>query len=71
MGKKSPERLFIFGWWYFQCYFIKKNSFITIINFLKKFMDIKIDDKKILNTVNSCNFDNLAKMEKAGGFSRG
>ena len=45
-----------------------KNSLIIIINFLKKFIDIKIDDKKILNTVNSCNFDNLAKMEKAGGF---
>ena len=45
-----------------------KNSLIIIINFLKKFIDIKIDDKKILNTVNSCSFDNLAKMEKAGGF---
>ena len=45
-----------------------KNSLIIIINFLKKFIDTKIDDKKILNTINSCSFDNLAKMEKAGGF---
>ena len=45
-----------------------KKSLIEIINFLKKFTDIKIDDKKILKTVESCNFENLRKMEKNEGF---
>ena len=45
-----------------------KNSLIGVLEFLKKLMDIKIDDKKILNTINSCNFENLAKMEKEKGF---
>ena len=41
---------------------------IEIINFLQKFTDINIDDKKILKTVESCNFENLRKMEKSEGF---
>ena len=45
-----------------------KKSLIEIINFLQKFTDIKIDDKKILKTVESCNFENLRKMEKNEGF---
>jgi len=45
-----------------------KNSLIKIINFLNKFMSIKIEDEKILTTVDSCSFDNLAKREKAEGF---
>ncbi len=45
-----------------------KKSLIEIINFLQKFTDIKIDDKKILRTVESCNFENLRKMEKNEGF---
>jgi len=45
-----------------------KNSLIEIINFLNKFMYIKIDNQKIVNTVESCSFDNLAKREKAEGF---
>ena len=45
-----------------------KNSLIEIINFLNKFMYIKIDNQKIINTVESCSFDNLAKREKAEGF---
>ena len=46
-----------------------KNSFIRIINFLNRFMDIKVDEKKILNTVNNCQFDKLAELEKKEGFS--
>ena len=45
-----------------------KNSLVEILEFIRKFMDIKIDNKKILNTVNSCNFDKLAEMEKNEGF---
>ena len=45
-----------------------EKSLIEIINFLQKFTDIKIDSKKILKTVESCNFENLRKMEKNEGF---
>jgi len=46
-----------------------KNSLITIINFLQKFTNVKIDEKKILKTIKSCNFENLRKMEIKEGFS--
>jgi len=45
-----------------------KNSLITIINFLQKFTNVKIDEKKILETIKSCNFENLRKMEIKQGF---
>ena len=45
-----------------------KNSLIKIINFLKKFINIKIDNKKILKAVESCDFAKLRKMEKDQGF---
>tara|TARA_B110000014_G_C20023005_1_gene530861 strand:- start:104 stop:955 length:852 start_codon:yes stop_codon:yes gene_type:complete len=45
-----------------------KNSLEKIINFLQKFINVKIDDKKILKTVESCNFKNLRKMEESEGF---
>ena len=45
-----------------------KNSFITIINFLKEFMNIKIDQKKISNTIDNCSFDKLAELEKKRDF---
>ena len=45
-----------------------KKSMIEIINFLQKFTDIKIDNKKISKTVESCNFENLRKLEKKEGF---
>ena len=45
-----------------------KNSFITIINFLKEFMNIKIDQKKISNTIDNCSFDKLAELEKKQDF---
>ena len=45
-----------------------KNSFITIINFLKEFMNIKVDEKKISNTIDNCSFDKLAELEKKQDF---
>jgi len=44
------------------------SSLEEIINFIKKFIDIKVDNKKILKTVESCNFKNLRKMEQEEGF---
>ena len=44
------------------------NTFKSVLNFLRKLMDIKIDEKKIINTINSCNFETLAKKEKNEGF---
>ena len=43
-------------------------SLIKILNFLKKFIDVEINNKKILKTVKSCNFENLRKMEIDQGF---
>ena len=45
-----------------------KKSLIEIINFLQNFTEIKIDNEKISKTVESCNFENLRKMEKKEGF---
>ena len=48
-----------------------ENSFLhfkKILLFLQNYMDIKIDDKKIKNCINSCEFKNLKKMEKNLGF---
>ena len=45
-----------------------KKTFILILNFLSKFMNIKIDNKKIENVINSCSFDRLAEKEKIEGF---
>ena len=47
-----------------------KTTFINVLNFLSKFMDIKIDDNKIDNSLTSTNFENLSKMEKTEGFVR-
>ena len=45
-----------------------ENSLIKIIKFLKNYIDVEIDTKKISKTINSCAFDNLANMEKKFGF---
>jgi hypothetical protein len=45
-----------------------KATFINIINFLSKITQISVDEKKILNTVESCSFKNLKKMENEQGF---
>ena len=44
-------------------------TFKSILDFLSKFMIIKIDEEKILNTVNSCEFKTLVKMENDKGFN--
>ena len=45
-----------------------KNTFITIINFISKLMEVKLNEEKILNVVNSCAFEKLVKRENADGF---
>ena len=45
-----------------------EGSLLTILNFIKKFVDIEINDKKILKAVKNCNFENLQKMETDKGF---
>ena len=45
-----------------------QGTLISILNFLSNLMDIKIEKKKITNAVNSCDFEILAKKEKAEGF---
>jgi len=44
------------------------NTFKSILNFLSRLIDIMIDEKKIINTVNSCSFETLAEKEKTEGF---
>ena len=44
------------------------DSLIKILHFLQKFIDVKIDNKKILKTIESCNFESLHKMEIEQGF---
>ena len=48
--------------------FDTKNSFIKIINFLSKFIEVKFDENKINNAINTCGFDLLQKKEKEEGF---
>jgi len=45
-----------------------EGTFVKIINFLQEFIEVKIENKKILKTVNSCNFKNLVRMEKVQDF---
>ena len=40
-----------------------------ILNFLKNFIDIKIEENKILKTIESCSFDRLSKNEQIEGFA--
>ena len=42
--------------------------FISILEFLSKFIKINFDKNKIKNSIDSTNFDNLVKMEKKEGF---
>ena len=46
-----------------------KGTFILILNFLKNLMDVKIDDRKIKNAIDSCEFEALVKKEKKEGFA--
>ena len=42
--------------------------FISILEFLSKFMKLKIDKEKIRESINSTNFKTLSKIEKKQGF---
>ena len=45
-----------------------KREFTNILIFLKKIIDIDIDEKKILKSIKSCSFSKLSKMENQYGF---
>jgi len=45
-----------------------EKEFTKILIFLKKIMNISIDQKKILKSINSCQFSKLSKMEDVYGF---
>ncbi len=46
-----------------------KKTFNIILDFLSSFMDIKIDEKKIMKTIETCDFDRVSKKEKEDGFN--
>ena len=46
-----------------------KETFLSILKFLSTFMEIKIDERKVISCVNSCNFNVLVKKEEEEGFS--
>jgi len=45
-----------------------KETFVSILNFLSKFIKIEINEKKIENSISSTNFENLSALEKKLGF---
>ena len=45
-----------------------KKTFLEVLNFLKQFINVKIDEDKVLKTIESCAFDNLSEREKLEGF---
>jgi len=45
-----------------------KKTFMSILNFLSNLMKIRIEEKKIINTIDSCRFDVLSNKEKNEGF---
>ena len=45
-----------------------KSTFVKIINFLSKLMKIEMNEKKVINTINSCSFNKLVEKEKKEGF---
>tara|TARA_Y100000590_G_scaffold341030_1_gene389036 strand:+ start:3550 stop:4380 length:831 start_codon:yes stop_codon:yes gene_type:complete len=40
-----------------------------ILNFIKSYKNIEINDHKLKDTINICNFENLSKLEKSVGFT--
>jgi len=44
------------------------DTFFSILKFLNRFIPFKLDEKKMLNVIKSCNFDVLKKMENQEGF---
>ena len=45
-----------------------EKEFRKILNFIKKFVDININDKKISKSIDSCKFSTLSEMEDRQGF---
>tara|TARA_B100001123_G_C15150035_1_gene963136 strand:+ start:286 stop:1104 length:819 start_codon:yes stop_codon:yes gene_type:complete len=45
-----------------------EKEFRKILNFLNKFIKVKIDEKKLLKSIDSCQFSKLRKMEDQYGF---
>ena len=45
-----------------------KTNFLSILNFVSRFLTIKIDEKKVSNSLNTTNFEKLRSMEKKFGF---
>ena len=45
-----------------------KKEFKKVLNFLNSIMNINIDEKKVLQSINSCQFSKLKKMEDIHGF---
>ncbi len=48
-----------------------KNTFKSIINFLEKYVDIKYDEEKLTNSINTTNFEDFKKYENKYGFNKG
>jgi len=48
-----------------------KSTFEKIINFLAKYTEIKYDEEKLINSINSTKFDSLRKLEDKHGFNMG
>jgi len=46
-----------------------KKTFTSILNFLNNLINIEINEERIKNTVNSCDFDVLVKKEMMEGFN--
>ena len=45
-----------------------KNTFLNLLNFLKEFIDISIDDDLVNKAVSLTKFNNLKKLENNSGF---
>ena len=45
-----------------------ESIFVSVLEFLSKFLKLKLDKKKITNTLTSTNFETLSRMEKIDGF---
>ena len=45
-----------------------RSIFLSILNFISKFTEVKLDENKINKSIETTNFDNLLKMEEEGDF---
>ena len=51
--------------------FDAESIFVSTLEFLSKFLKLKLDKKKITNALTSTSFENLCRMEKQDGFQEG